>query len=94
LWRERVEKFVALLGRERWEQWHDVFGVGAADEVDGVEEGFGGRERGDFVESWFGEESPGVGGLVECTRCLCDQGSGEVQRQRCIVSLRKRCMRR
>ena len=69
---------MAFLRRERGEQWHDVFGVGAADEVDGVEEGFGRGEGGDFVEGGFGEESAGVGGLVGYMRCLRDQDSGEV----------------
>ena len=53
---------MALLRGERGEERDDGVGVGAADEVDGVEERFGGGERGGFVQGGFGEEGAVVGG--------------------------------
>jgi hypothetical protein len=53
---------VAFLRGERGEEWDDRLGVGAADEIDGVEEGFGGGEGGGFVQGGFSEEGAVVGG--------------------------------
>jgi hypothetical protein len=63
---------VAFLCGERGEERDDGLGVGAADEVDGVEEGFGGGEGEGFVEGWFGEEGAGRM-LVSGEMCLCVQ---------------------
>ena len=47
---------MTLLRRLQGEEGRDVLGVGAADEVDRVQEGFGRGEGVGFVEGWFGEE--------------------------------------
>ena len=47
---------MTLLRRLWGKEGRDVLGVGAADEVDRVQEGFGRGEGVGFVEGWFGEE--------------------------------------